>query len=122
MKACFVIKPYKYTITLWVLVFFLLTFLYPVFAQERAGGDGTGRGDRMEINERLSLAKSPYLIEHADNRVHWYPWGEEAFAKAREEDKPIFLSIGYSSCHWCHVMEEESFMDEEVGGLLNGCS
>ena len=120
MKSCSVRKHEKYAITLSVLGFFLLTFLYPVFAQEHAGGDGTGRRDRMEINKRLSEAKSPYLIEHADNRVDWHPWGEEAFTKAREEDKPLFLSIGYSSCHWCHVMERESFMDEEVGELLNG--
>jgi uncharacterized protein YyaL (SSP411 family) len=67
----------------------------------------------------LSLEKSPYLLQHADNPVDWYPWGEEAFRKAREEDKPIFLSIGYATCHWCHVMEHESFEDEEVARLLN---
>ncbi|MCK8826343.1 thioredoxin domain-containing protein [Natroniella acetigena] len=63
--------------------------------------------------------KSPYLLQHAYNPVDWYPWDEEAFAKATREDKPIFLSIGYSTCHWCHVMEEESFEDEEVAELLN---
>ncbi len=63
--------------------------------------------------------KSPYLLQHADNPVDWYPWGEEAFNKAKEEDKPIFLSIGYSTCHWCHVMEEESFKDSEVAEILN---
>ncbi len=63
--------------------------------------------------------KSPYLLQHADNPVHWLPWGEEAFRKAREEDKPLFVSIGYSTCHWCHVMERESFSDGEVAGLLN---
>jgi uncharacterized protein YyaL (SSP411 family) len=120
MKGCSVREHGKYAVTLSVLGFFLLTFLYPMFAQEHAEGDGAGRRDRMQTNTKLSQAKSPYLIEHADNRVVWYPWGEEAFVKAREEDKPIFLSIGYSSCHWCHVMEEESFMDEEVGELLNG--
>ncbi len=62
---------------------------------------------------------SPYLLQHAHNPVDWYPWGEEAFAKARAEDKPILLSIGYSTCHWCHVMEEESFSDPEVGQALN---
>ncbi len=62
---------------------------------------------------------SPYLKQHAHNPVHWYPWGEEAFSKAKKENKPIFLSIGYSTCHWCHVMEEESFEDEEVAALLN---
>jgi len=63
--------------------------------------------------------KSPYLLQHADNPVDWYPWGEEAFEKARKEDKPIFLSIGYSTCHWCHVMAHESFEDPEVAKLMN---
>ena len=62
---------------------------------------------------------SPYLLQHAYNPVDWYPWNEEAFAKAKAEDKPIFLSIGYSTCHWCHVMEHESFEDEEVAAYLN---
>lgn len=68
---------------------------------------------------RLSREKSPYLLQHADNPVDWYPWGEEAFTKAREEDKPIFLSVGYATCHWCHVMEHESFEDAGVAKLLN---
>ena len=68
---------------------------------------------------RLKDEKSPYLLQHAYNPVNWYPWGEEAFQKASREDKPIFLSIGYSSCHWCHVMEKESFEDAEVAQLLN---
>jgi len=68
---------------------------------------------------RLANEKSPYLRQHATNPVDWYPWGEEAFAKAKREKKPIFLSIGYSSCHWCHVMEHECFADEEVAALLN---
>ncbi len=68
---------------------------------------------------RLAREKSPYLLQHADNPVDWYPWGEEAFARARDEDKPIFLSIGYSTCHWCHVMEHESFEDAEVAALMN---
>ncbi|TKJ42589.1 thioredoxin domain-containing protein [candidate division LCP-89 bacterium B3_LCP] len=67
----------------------------------------------------LASENSPYLLQHADNPVNWFPWGEEAFAKARNEDKPIFLSIGYSTCHWCHVMEHESFEDEGVAGLMN---
>ncbi|MGD1009203.1 MAG: thioredoxin domain-containing protein [Candidatus Aminicenantales bacterium] len=69
---------------------------------------------------RLSREKSPYLRQHAGNPVDWYPWGDEAFERARLEDKPVFLSIGYSTCHWCHVMERESFADEEVARLLNG--
>ncbi|HZE99986.1 MAG TPA: thioredoxin domain-containing protein [Planctomycetota bacterium] len=68
---------------------------------------------------RLAKEKSPYLLQHAHNPVDWYPWGSEAFEKAKKEDKPIFLSIGYSTCHWCHVMEHESFEDEDVAKFLN---
>ncbi len=68
---------------------------------------------------RLAGEKSPYLLQHAHNPVDWYPWGDEAFAKAKAEDKPIFLSIGYSTCHWCHVMERESFENEDVAEVLN---
>jgi uncharacterized protein YyaL (SSP411 family) len=68
---------------------------------------------------RLIKEKSPYLLQHAHNPVNWFPWGEEAFNKANAEDKPIFLSIGYSTCHWCHVMEKESFEDEETAKLIN---
>ncbi|MFQ3677620.1 MAG: DUF255 domain-containing protein [Fimbriimonadaceae bacterium] len=68
---------------------------------------------------RLAEARSPYLLQHAHNPVDWYPWGDEAFAKAKAEGKPVFLSIGYSSCHWCHVMAHESFEDEEVARILN---
>ena len=68
---------------------------------------------------RLVHEKSPYLLQHAYNPVDWYPWGDEAFAKARQEQKPVFLSIGYSTCHWCHVMERESFENPEIAGLLN---
>jgi len=72
----------------------------------------------MQTN-RLSQEKSPYLLQHAHNPVDWYAWGPEAFDKARAEDKPIFLSIGYSTCHWCHVMERESFENEQIAELLN---
>ena len=72
----------------------------------------------MNLN-KLSKEKSEYLLQHASNPVDWYPWGAEAFNKAKEEDKPIFLSIGYSSCHWCHVMEKESFEDIETAKILN---
>jgi uncharacterized protein YyaL (SSP411 family) len=68
---------------------------------------------------RLTREKSPYLLQHQHNPVNWYPWSEEAFARARQENKPIFLSIGYSTCHWCHVMERESFEDEETAAYLN---
>src|SRR5579872_5067666 len=68
---------------------------------------------------RLIREKSPYLLQHAHNPVDWYPWGPEAFEKARSENKPIFLSIGYSTCHWCHVMERESFENGKIAELLN---
>jgi uncharacterized protein YyaL (SSP411 family) len=68
---------------------------------------------------RLALEQSPYLLQHAHNPVDWYPWGDEAFARARAEHKPIFLSVGYSTCHWCHVMEHESFEDAELAAQLN---
>src|SRR5436305_11415082 len=68
---------------------------------------------------RLAKESSPYLLQHAHNPVDWYPWGEEAFAKAKREQKPVFLSIGYSACHWCHVMERQSFEDEGIAKQLN---
>ncbi len=68
---------------------------------------------------RLIAEKSPYLLQHAYNPVDWYPWGPEAFEKAKQENKPVFVSIGYSTCHWCHVMEKESFEDEEVAAIIN---
>ena len=71
------------------------------------------------MQNHLRGETSPYLLQHVDNPVDWYPWCEEAFEKARKEDKPVFLSIGYSTCHWCHVMAEESFEDEEVARRLN---
>ena len=71
------------------------------------------------MTNRLANETSPYLLQHANNPVDWYPWGEEAFQRAREEDKPIFLSIGYSACHWCHVMEWESFENPEIAQLMN---
>ena len=68
---------------------------------------------------RLINETSPYLLQHARNPVDWYPWGEEAVAKSRELDRPIFLSIGYSACHWCHVMEHESFEDAGIAAYMN---
>ena len=68
---------------------------------------------------RLAKETSPYLLQHATNPVDWYPWGSTALERARREDKVIFLSIGYSSCHWCHVMEHESFTDEEIARYMN---
>lgn len=71
------------------------------------------------MSNHLKNQTSPYLLQHAGNPVDWYPWGQEAFSKARAEDKPIFLSIGYSTCHWCHVMAHESFEDLEIADILN---
>ncbi|MFT5143800.1 MAG: hypothetical protein ACI84D_002431, partial [Thalassolituus oleivorans] len=68
---------------------------------------------------RLQDAKSPYLLQHRHNPVDWFPWGPEAFEEARRRDVPIFLSIGYATCHWCHVMERESFEDDEVAKVMN---
>jgi len=75
--------------------------------------------NKKEYNNLLINEKSPYLIQHAHNPVNWHPWGEKAFDKAKKENKPIFLSIGYSTCHWCHVMAHESFEDPEIGQMLN---
>ncbi len=72
-----------------------------------------------KYSNKLFNEKSPYLLQHAHNPVNWFPWGEEAFELAKKENKPIFLSIGYSTCHWCHVMEHESFEDEEVANAMN---
>ena len=80
------------------------------------------KGDTMTSNRipnRLINEKSPYLLQHAYNPVNWYAWCDEAFEQARINDKPILLSIGYSTCHWCHVMEHESFEDEEIAKLIN---
>ena len=71
------------------------------------------------MTNRLAAETSPYLLQHAGNPVDWHPWGDEALALARERDRPILLSVGYSACHWCHVMERESFEDEETARLMN---
>src|SRR6266513_3702762 len=73
----------------------------------------------LEHTNRLAHEKSPYLLQHAHNPVNWYPWCEEALQRAKNEDKPILVSIGYSACHWCHVMEKESFEDEATAELMN---
>jgi uncharacterized protein YyaL (SSP411 family) len=93
-------------------------------AADSAGGAAPPRtrhleGTRPRFTNRLALERSPYLLQHAHNPVSWYPWGEEAFEAARRTGRPIFLSVGYSTCHWCHVMEEESFEDLEIAALLN---
>ena len=84
-----------------------------------AAGQDPPAKDKDRQTNRLAKETSPYLLLHAHNPVDWYPWGPEAFAKAKAENKPIFLSVGYSSCYWCHVMERESFMDEEIAKVLN---
>jgi uncharacterized protein YyaL (SSP411 family) len=94
-----------------------LTVAVACIVEERQMGDASN-GPRRWAN-RLGSEKSPYLLQHADNPVDWYPWGDEAFARAKQADKPILLSIGYSTCHWCHVMEHESFEDPEVADLMN---
>ncbi|HKK00916.1 MAG TPA: thioredoxin domain-containing protein, partial [Desulfuromonadales bacterium] len=90
----------------------------PVIARSRID-QSTLPPDGGERYNRLIFEKSPYLLQHAEDPVDWHPWGKDAFDKARREDKPIFLSIGYSTCHWCHVMAEESFADPAVADLLN---
>ena len=72
-----------------------------------------------KMSNRLANEISPYLLQHKDNPVDWYPWTDEAFRRAENENKPVFLSIGYSACHWCHVLAHESFEDEEIAQLLN---
>ena len=96
----------------------IITFiwLYPnLFGQTKLKDNNP---EKQYVN-RLAKESSPYLLQHKNNPVDWYPWGDEAFQKALELNQPIFLSIGYSTCHWCHVMEEESFEDEQVAQLLN---
>src|SRR5664279_2474401 len=85
---------------------------------EPRAGAGSGRY-HLGMANRLADETSPYLLQHAHNPVDWYPWGPEALARAREENKPIFLSIGYAACHWCHVMERESFEDAATAEDLN---
>src|SRR5579885_2332496 len=81
--------------------------------------DHTNPQAQYKHTNRLIDETSPYLLQHAHNPVNWYPWGEEALQKARIEDKPILLSVGYSACHWCHVMERESFENEDIAALMN---
>ena len=99
----------------WVAVIFA-SFASPFsFAANRQGSPE----DKSQYTNHLINEKSPYLLQHAHNPVDWYPWGEEAFAKARKENELIFLSVGYSTCHWCHVMERESYSDPEIAKIMN---
>jgi uncharacterized protein YyaL (SSP411 family) len=86
---------------------------------DAASADGSIVPNEFKYTNRLINSKSPYLLLHAHNPVDWYPWGEEAFAKARKENKPVFLSVGYSTCHWCHVMAHESFENPQIAKILN---
>ncbi len=102
-----------------LIILFLLAAIFPTACQNENRLEENFMSDDNRKPNRLINEKSPYLLQHAYNPVDWYPWGEEAFEKARAEDKPIFLSIGYSTCHWCHVMEHESFEDSTVAELMN---
>src|SRR5437667_11797547 len=106
--------------TLWLVCF------GPAARAQTVASGASASGVRVEVvdgkpryTNRLIASKSPYLQLHAHNPVDWFPWGAEAFAKARRERKPIFLSIGYSACHWCHVMEAESFSNRSIAALMN---
>ena len=96
-----------------------IIILASVFMECAAASEKHKESRMDKFTNRLAQEKSPYLLQHAHNPVDWYPWGEEAFEKAAKEDKPIFLSIGYATCHWCHVMERESFENEEIAALMN---
>jgi uncharacterized protein YyaL (SSP411 family) len=107
--------------------FGILALIWLVTANHNDSGQTPAVAERSESattktseqTNRLAHEKSPYLLQHAHNPVDWYPWGEDAFVKARRENKPIFLSVGYSTCHWCHVMAHESFENEEVAKIMN---
>lgn len=106
--------------SIYLLSFLVLSFSLGGCAQEKKKSDNqeTGAKENKNLN-RLANASSPYLQEHADNPVDWYEWGPEALKKAKVENKPLIISIGYAACHWCHVMERESFMDPEVAEIMN---
>ena len=94
-------------------MFMLLPGLYPLIILMSCM-----KSTAHKCTNRLAREKSPYLLQHAHNPVDWFAWGDEAFEKARVENRPIFLSIGYSTCHWCHVMERESFEDEKIAAAM----
>ncbi len=108
----------KYLISIAVLAIILGLVL--VFINVRMGDSNMKiKVDKHKYTNKLINESSPYLLQHAHNPVDWYPWGSEAFERAKKEDKPIFLSIGYSTCHWCHVMEHESFANEKIAKIMN---
>ena len=103
-----------------ILLYPLLVFFATVSTRTVDGSYGrTPQVPAHKHTNRLAGESSPYLLQHAHNPVDWYPWGEDAFAKARKENKPVFLSVGYAACHWCHVMERQSFENEEIAKVLN---
>jgi hypothetical protein len=102
-----------------VLPHFLGGFLALVWLVTSSDSFAEPKSAGPEHTNRLAQEKSPYLLQHAHNPVEWYPWGEEAFVKARRENKPIFLSVGYSTCHWCHVMAHESFENKDIAAIMN---
>ncbi|MFK8112869.1 MAG: thioredoxin domain-containing protein [Rubripirellula sp.] len=114
-------------LTFFSAVLMVSIWLCPPLDAQETESEGTNAEAAAEKHEehgteptnRLAAESSPYLLQHAHNPVDWYPWGDEAFAKAKREDKMIFLSIGYAACHWCHVMERESFTDEEIAAFMN---
>ena len=103
----------------WLSSILIIVFMYSVCNAEKRDIMKADNKTECKFTNKLIDENSPYLLSHAHNPVNWYPWGEEALEKARTEDKPIFLSIGYSACHWCHVMERESFENEQVADVLN---
>jgi uncharacterized protein YyaL (SSP411 family) len=107
------------TIVMAVVLVFPLSSYRPGLADESTKNSADAPAGGFKYTNRLAKEKSPYLLQHAHNPVDWYPWGTEAFNNAKKENKPIFLSIGYSTCHWCHVMERESFSDPAVAKLIN---
>ncbi len=98
----------------------ILIFLYLlIFLVNAQGKERLVPAVQHKYTNQLIHESSPYLLQHAHNPVNWYPWGEEVLRLAREKNKPIFLSIGYAACHWCHVMEHESFENEQIAEILN---
>ncbi len=110
-----------HALTVGVIRFFVLSLLglFALCTTQKQSQDKEELAMKSAGKNRLGNQSSPYLLQHADNPVDWYPWGDEAFERARALDKPIFLSIGYSACHWCHVMERESFENSEIADFLN---
>jgi len=103
----------------WLLLYWCAILIFSISVCWAQDQKGAVMSPKSKYQNRLIHEKSPYLLQHADNPVDWHPWGEEAFEAAKKQDKPIFLSIGYSTCHWCHVMEHESFEDPKIAEMIN---